>query len=146
MYFSVFPSSEYMSDNENIDNKMEDNKMEDICLICWMPSETNNNIKYLNEHQYIYKVCECNPKFHSNCLQEWIKTKASCPICRKHLIIEIATTEEDNTLHIIYIYCYVNFLDYTVKLFKLCCYLLFFYIFYFYVHNFYLFYDEIQHN
>jgi hypothetical protein len=122
--------------HENIHNETED-----ICLICWMPSETNNNIKYLSEHQYIYKICDCNPKFHSNCLQEWIKTKASCPICRKHLIIEIAT-DNDETINIFYIYCYVNCLKYAVNIFKFCCYLMFFNMFYFYVFNFYVFYEE----
>lgn len=146
MYFSVFPSSEYMSDEEINCQKNKDN--EEICLICWMPSETNNDIKCLSDYSYIIKICDCKPKIHSSCLNNWIQKNPSCPICRKQITIQICynnTNDNDNAIvGNVYIYFYVNCLKYTVNCFKLFCYIIFFNMFYLYVYNFYLFYNENQ--
>ena len=42
----------------------------DICCICL--DKLNNNIKTLS----------CNHKFHINCLNQWILSNPTCPICR----------------------------------------------------------------
>lgn len=84
MYFSVFQSSEYNSD-EDITNKDNDN--DNICIICWFPENINDKIYLLSEIRHITLYCECNPKLHKNCLNNWLITTHSCPICRKKLII-----------------------------------------------------------
>ena len=42
----------------------------DICCICL--DKLNNNIKTLS----------CNHKFHINCLNQWILSNPTCPMCR----------------------------------------------------------------
>lgn len=44
----------------------------DICAIC-----LNNNGTFIKT--------VCNHEFHENCLNEWIKYKENCPICRQNL-------------------------------------------------------------
>ncbi|XP_050386379.1 putative RING-H2 finger protein ATL21A [Argentina anserina] len=42
-----------------------------ICLSDYRPKETLKTIP------------ECNHSFHANCIDEWLKLNATCPICRK---------------------------------------------------------------
>jgi hypothetical protein len=44
----------------------------DICAIC-----LNNNGTFIKT--------VCNHEFHKDCLNEWIKYKENCPICRQNL-------------------------------------------------------------
>ena len=44
----------------------------DICAIC-----LNNNGTFIKT--------VCNHEFHEDCLNEWIKYKENCPICRQNL-------------------------------------------------------------
>ena len=51
MYFSIYPSSEYYSD-EDLDNNDDNNIIvddNDICIICWLPGEKNNIIKQVQD-------------------------------------------------------------------------------------------------
>ena len=126
MYFS--------SSDEEITN--EENN-EDVCLICWLPSENNNIIKELSSHSYIIKICNCNPKIHTDCLNKWIGQNPSCPICRKTLIININTNMNNtgynnNILTNMLIYCYfcyyinnyiINCIKCILIVVKVSCYL-----------------------
>lgn len=44
-----------------------------ICLGEYQPKETLRSIP------------ECNHYFHMNCIDEWLRSNASCPLCRKSL-------------------------------------------------------------
>jgi hypothetical protein len=88
MYFTTF--------NHYEDTDIYNDDHDDICLICWEPSTTNNNIykmKSLISSFFYYKSCTCNGSFHHPCLLKWIYKTHSCPICR--IIIE---TNHDNAL------------------------------------------------
>jgi hypothetical protein len=45
----------------------------EICCIC-----LNN----MDNELLIHKIAECNHKFHSSCLIEWLRTSNQCPMCR----------------------------------------------------------------
>ena len=85
MYLSTFPLSEYCFNDDIV---VENNEDYDICLICWMPSETNNSITILSEFSHIVTLCKCKSKFHSVCVNNWISKSHSCPICRKIITIK----------------------------------------------------------
>ena len=50
------------------------NKFE-ICSICLNNYQIDNSILQL----------ECNHIFHTNCINEWLNIKSSCPYCRKSI-------------------------------------------------------------
>ena len=85
MYLSTFPLSEYCFNDDIV---VENNDEDYVCLICWMPSETNNSITILSEFSHIITLCKCKSKFHSDCLNIWIAKSHSCPICRKKIRIK----------------------------------------------------------
>jgi hypothetical protein len=151
------------SDEENETNTSND----DVCLICWLPSENNNFIESLSNHPYIIKICNCNPKIHTDCLNKWIGQNPSCPICRK--ILTINNTDIDNYIDIyidnnntniltkLFICCYLSFylnnINYYINcikciliFFKLCCYLCLVNILCIYIYNIYIIIDEIELN
>ncbi|WOG86382.1 hypothetical protein DCAR_0205585 [Daucus carota subsp. sativus] len=43
------------------------------CAICLSEYQPNDKLR---------TVPECNHYFHSNCIDEWLKLNASCPVCR----------------------------------------------------------------
>jgi len=88
MYFPVYSTSEYYSNNDISNNKLID-KNDDICLICWLPQEKHNEIKLLSEFLHIKINCNCKPKLHYTCINEWIKQTQTCPICRTQINIII---------------------------------------------------------
>jgi hypothetical protein len=85
MYFSVFQSSEYNSDEDSIIIKTNNIEESDNCIICWSPECP---LLLLSEIPNITLNCECNPTIHQKCLNSWLITTCSCPICRKHIIVK----------------------------------------------------------
>lgn len=116
MYFSVFSSSEYYSDEE-INGKLSVDE-DDLCLICWLPGEEKNDINLLSEFSHIKPNCKCKPKIHSICINEWIKKTPSCPICRTKMNMIIFNTNNENVLINYYIIC----ISYTINLLKFISY------------------------
>lgn len=117
MYFSVFSSSEYCSD-EDINNNISIDEDDHLCLICWLPQEEQNEIKLLSEFSHIKPNCKCKPKLHSTCINDWITKSPTCPICRTKMNIIIFTTNNENIL----INCYIVCISYTVQLLKFISY------------------------
>lgn len=117
MYFSVFSSSEYYS-NDDINNNHISIKEDDLCLICWLPQEEQNEIKILSDFSHIKPNCKCKPKLHSTCINNWIKKSPTCPICRTKMNIIIFTTNPENILINYYIIC----ISYTLQLLKIISY------------------------
>jgi hypothetical protein len=90
MYFSVFQSSEYNSDEDtnNINNTINEktnNDDSDNCIICWSPECP---LLLLSDIPNITLQCECNPMIHQKCLNSWLITTSSCPICRKVITVK----------------------------------------------------------
>jgi hypothetical protein len=104
MYFSTHPTSEYNSD---IDSDIEEDIQNDyVCLICLDPDNNTNKIKLLTDFRYIKPSCNCKPKIHSKCIEKWILTSPTCPICRIEMnIITITIFNETfvNYFNITYI-------------------------------------------
>jgi hypothetical protein len=46
------------------------------CAICIDPLKTGQMIKALN----------CTHKFHSKCINDWLKVKLKCPLCKQSVI------------------------------------------------------------
>lgn len=51
----------------------------DICSICHMV--------FLSEN-YINRLNRCNHKFHTSCINRWLKQKMTCPMCRESVDID----------------------------------------------------------
>jgi hypothetical protein len=120
MYFTTF--NHY--DDDNIDIYIDRHNDTDMCLICWEPSTTNNNICKMTSsvfNLYFYKSCTCNASFHHPCLLKWINKTNSCPICRSKIQRHI---DDDENLPLTF-----NILKY-LKLFKYICMVLFIRILY----------------
>lgn len=90
MYFSVFQSSQYNTDEEDkINNIKQITETEDNCIICWSPQDNYNKLYLLTEIPNISLDCCCQPKLHEVCLNNWLKNTCSCPICRKKILVNI---------------------------------------------------------
>lgn len=131
MYFSIFPSSEYYSDEDRDCEPIPLIDQEDICLICWNPGNKQNQINILTNFPHIKPKCKCNPKLHTLCINEWIKKTPTCPICRTKMNIIIFTIDGKN----IFLNCYVKCLSYTVELLRILCYASFLNIFFIIFYN-----------
>ena len=63
--------------DDKVQAQAEEKKKEDCCSVC--------TEDYTDEDQTV--TTECNHLFHACCLATWVKTKNTCPICRKSLVI-----------------------------------------------------------
>ncbi len=56
------------------------------CVICLEDlSDKNRKDKVAPEVKEVF--LECGHNFHFNCIEEWGKTKNSCPICRTKIVV-----------------------------------------------------------
>ncbi len=62
--------------DEKVQAQAEEKKKEDCCSVC--------TEDYTDEDETV--TTECNHLFHACCLARWVKTKKTCPICRKSLV------------------------------------------------------------
>lgn len=61
--------------------------VEHQCLICLQSSSNSNDeIKSINEMHFIKKPCNCICYSHHKCIETWIETNSVCPICKKPLL------------------------------------------------------------
>jgi len=127
MYIPSYISSH--ESNDCIKNIQEDDY---ICVICWLPSEKNNKIKYMKDFSNIYYFCDCNVLIHIDCFNEWIikcPNIPSCPICRTKITIftsDFVTNYIKSlsvTVFIIVFNCTYNLLRVVTiaYLFNICC-------------------------
>lgn len=47
------------------------------CVICMENFKDNDNVAELN--------CDLRHYFHEKCIEEWLKTKLSCPLCKREV-------------------------------------------------------------
>ncbi len=118
MYFSIFSSSEYYSDEDRDYDTQSCIDEEDMCLICWLPGNKENEIHVLTNFSNIKPKCKCKPKLHTICINEWVKKSPTCPICRTKMNIIIFTADGKN----VFINCYIKCISYTVELLRFLCY------------------------
>lgn len=131
MYFSIYPSCEYNSDDEQNNNIIfSDN---DLCLICWLPEDKNNKIKLLSDFSHIKVNCKCNPKIHGNCLNDWITKSKTCPICRTEVNLVILLSNNKN----FFIHFYIISIEYTICLLKILSFTSLINLFFLMVYNMY---------
>ena len=62
--------------DDKVQAQAEEKKKEDCCSVC--------TEDYTDEDQTV--TTECNHLFHACCLATWVKTKKTCPICRKSVV------------------------------------------------------------
>jgi hypothetical protein len=65
----------YGKNNELITKPIESHEKEEICSICLLSSEESDECIKTN----------CNHIFHMNCLEGWLKTHSTCPMCVRNL-------------------------------------------------------------
>lgn len=111
MYFSVFSSSEYYSD-EDINSELCVNK-DELCLICWLPSKEINQITLLSDFSHINPKCKCKPKLHSACINHLPQEYPCCTICRTKMNIIIFTDDNNN----FFVNGYITCISYCVYVF-----------------------------
>jgi len=142
MYFSTFSSSEYYSDEDTNDTNINDEN--DTCIICWLPSNEKNVIKTLTDFTTITTTCNCNPKLHILCLDDWIQKSSSCPscpICRKtiHIHLQHITNNSVKTFT-----CIIVFINFTTGLLRTATLISIINLFTICVYNCYLMYNIRQ--
>lgn len=143
MYFSIYPSSEYFSEEDDayIKKIHLDEEQDEICIICWLPSDDNNKIQLLTDFKQITQLCKCHPNLHKFCLEKWIRKSSSCPVCRTKLTINLSFNENKSIFIIYYVFCIEN----TLKGLKFLCYLSFINLLCIFIYNInyvYLFYSQ----
>lgn len=62
--------------DEKVRAQTQEKKKEDCCSVC--------TEDYTDDDEAV--TTECNHLFHARCLATWVKTKNTCPICRKSLV------------------------------------------------------------
>ena len=76
MYFATFA---FYNEDKNTNNNTQNN-----CIICLLPNDTpTDKIKKMTDFVHISITCPCNPPIHFQCINQWIYTSSTCPICRK---------------------------------------------------------------
>jgi hypothetical protein len=89
-------------------------EQEDQCLICLEPTQETNKLFRMKDVLLINSNCECNGKFHINCLTHWINVSKICPICRKQLTINLELLRHFNSTYY-YSSLIVKFKQFTRK-------------------------------
>lgn len=129
MYFFIFNSSEYFSDEDRFRDTQPRDDEENMCLICWLPENKENKIHVLTNFSNIKPKCKCKPKLHTTCINEWVKKSQTCPICRTKMNIIIFTSDSKN----IFINCYIKCVSYIVGLLRYIYYASFFIILFIFI-------------
>ena len=126
MYFSIYASSEYYSDDDihNVELLVDE---KETCIICWLPSEQTNKIKNLSDFSQLKLKCKCHPKIHNNCINSY----------QNNYFINIYIYVINKTIYGLKILCCASFLN----LFCIFIYHVYYYIFYIYY-----FYFLMNHN
>lgn len=122
------------------------------CLICWLPSETNNPVKYMKSFSYYVNYCHCNALLHDNCFTTWLQMYSACPICRNKVsIFSLNNSSDTHRVYVVITKLTVIFVSYTSHIVTVV-FLSFITYFMFYVTYIFVFsdistdYDHIMYN
>jgi hypothetical protein len=73
--------------NTNINNTNINNtniNTSNNCIICLQNSTLVHDIvTSMNDMHFLIKTCDCLCYSHHKCIEAWIQTNSTCPICRK---------------------------------------------------------------
>ena len=58
------------------------------CFICLQDLESGGTTVRLKHHHLYKKRCKCDGYIHESCLEDWLYTTQSCPICRTPMYSE----------------------------------------------------------
>ena len=110
MYFPLFEP--YLNENSIIENfesnsnrnTIINNVQDDVCIICLEKKDSIKMKEYCSDISFEmrnsvknYNIkCDCNYSIHPSCLNEWIKIKNSCPICKSVFTMTIREEEFTN--------------------------------------------------
>ena len=106
MYSILYTSSEYYENGQDY-TVIEEDETNKLCLICLLPSKEHNVIQKMKEFSDIYSVCNCDPSFHYDCLEDWMNRTSSCPICRTKITLN-KLVSSNNYLKVItvFVFCF----------------------------------------
>jgi hypothetical protein len=132
----------YMSFDESKDDIQILQEDDNICVICWLPSEKNNKIKYMKDFSNICYFCDCNVLIHIDCFNEWLikcPNSPSCPICRTKITI-FSSNYTPNYIKGLFISCLIIVFNCTYCLLRVATFAYLFNIFCLFMYNFYMIY------
>ena len=72
--------------DDNIELKMTSKYEHDKCVECCICMDEDNLITKGCE---VYNCSGCNNVFHKSCMNDWVKMKVECPMCRKDLTDDV---------------------------------------------------------
>ena len=126
MYFPIFSLSKYYfnKDTTHFHTQHHNNK-EDICLICWLPGNEQDEINILTNFNHIVTKCKCKHIFHKSCIDKWIKKSPTCPICRTRINVVFVSNGITTVVN-----CCIKCITYVVITLQFLCYISFCIIFY----------------
>lgn len=134
MYDIIYTSSKYYDNNSQLGELYELYQLDESnkeCIICWLPSSKDTPVKCMKEYSFYVSNCKCNVFFHDTCLNKWLKTYSSCPICRKKICINIIENDGMYIKITTYTVIFVNYTFYVLKMLSLFSMInLFFVVFY----------------
>lgn len=71
-------------------NTASESEIDDMCAIC----RAN-----MNDNEILRKIKKCDHCFHINCLDRWLETKITCPICRQDIRLNVNGATGSETSH-----------------------------------------------
>ena len=110
-YYQYNPIINYNNNNTNNNNNNIATITNNECIICWLPSTENTQVKCMKEHSFFVSKCNCNTFFHDTCLNKWLETKSTCPICCTKISIK---NDENITI-------YMKIKRYIIIIYKNTC-------------------------
>jgi hypothetical protein len=72
---NAIPSFKYEEKKKNSSKKEDESATPDSCAICLDDLKSGQMIKAL----------QCSHKFHSTCINFWLKQKLKCPLCKERI-------------------------------------------------------------
>lgn len=79
-----------LSSSQMTKTKTKTTEPSSVCIICLDSSFAYTQQVLLKKMNYDRK-CDCNCVVHSKCLNQWITTNNSCPICHKTIVKFVPT-------------------------------------------------------
>jgi len=136
MYNIFSTSSSYYFDEYSKEEQTIDN----VCIICWINPEDNNETVPLQQISFITTNCNCNPYLHIKCFNSWLDISDSCPICRKKIYFTKTYLQIKNDICKYCISCYILLFNYFILSVRIISFVSFLNFFIVIMYNIYFYY------